>query len=461
MMENEDFIRRQKIRKRKATMRRRHVVRMKISVVLVGVFVLVGIVSVLLLFLPSYQVKRLLNQAGKLTEQSELEKAQEVYAKVIEKDETVSDAYIKMADNYVALKQPDDAEKILGDGFEKTGDERLHHYYCTVILNQAVAEINGGNITIDTLDKCVRVLMKDPMNEDAFSLLETCHGRFFKEDQDSTGASQNDTAEIGSVNKAFEGLFVDNDVQKEECGFTEYCSFLRDFYRYSLLQDTKEVRELLVKYLLLNGECLPISEKHLNEYKELLQEINVSLESEQIDALLLTIESSEDILEYFTPAFEAFTKGKYEFARDFIIQDRYKQLRDSFIDGTSGNWKGDIYIPVSREQVVFEKEEDGWKFRFPGADEYSGLSGIITVCGTKQEDDGIRRSVIVYEPSQNPDGISHMEYRIQYLYSNVKINGEYVPQMNYRLDTSVTTEDGITTTAIGDWGGAHEYEIDY
>jgi hypothetical protein len=43
----------------------------------------------------------------------------------------------------------------------------------------------------------------------------------------------------------------------------------------------------------------------------------------------------------------------------------------------------------------------------------------------------------------------------------VKINGEYVPQMNYRFDTKVTTEEGTTTTAIGDWGGEHEFEIDY
>ena len=38
--------------------------------------------------------------------------------------------------------------------------------------------------------------------------------------------------------------------------------------------------------------------------------------------------------------------------------------------------------------------------------------------------------------------------RLQYLYSNVKINGQYVPQMNYRFDTKVTTEEGITTNAI-------------
>ena len=33
--------------------------------------------------------------------------------------------------------------------------------------------------------------------------------------------------------------------------------------------------------------------------------------------------------------------------------------------------------------------------------------------------------------------------------------------MNYRFDTKVTTEEGNTTVAIGDWGGEHEFEIDY
>ena len=81
--------------------------------------------------------------------------------------------------------------------------------------------------------------------------------------------------------------------------------------------------------------------------------------------------------------------------------------------------------------------------------------------GTHQEDDGVQRSVISYEPPEDADANTHTEYTVQYLYSNVKVNGEYVPQMNYRFDTKVTTPEGITTNAIGDWGGEHEWEIDY
>ena len=49
--------------------------------------------------------------------------------------------------------------------------------------------------------------------------------------------------------------------------------------------------------------------------------------------------------------------------------------------------------------------------------------------------------------------------RIQHLnlYSNVKINGELVPKMNYRFETRVATKEGTTTQLIGDWGGANEW----
>ena len=102
--------------------------------------------------------------------------------------------------------------------------------------------------------------------------------------------------------------------------------------------------------------------------------------------------------------------------------------------------------------------EDGKiTFSFLGSKDYDASRGIITVWGSKQADDGIQRSVISYEPADE-EGV---EYTIQYLYSNVKIDGAYVPQMNYRFDTKITTEEGTTTNAVGDWGGEHEFQIDY
>ena len=106
------------------------------------------------------------------------------------------------------------------------------------------------------------------------------------------------------------------------------------------------------------------------------------------------------------------------------------------------------------------REEGRVTFLFPDQADYDNRYGIITVWGTKQEDDGVQRSAVSYEPAVE-DGADETEYTIEYLYSNVKINGAYVPQMNFRFDTKVTTDEGITTNAIGDWGGEHEWEIDY
>ena len=144
-----------------------------------------------------------------------------------------------------------------------------------------------------------------------------------------------------------------------------------------------------------------------------------------------------------------------------MSEEAYQKIRDGFIEENSGYWEGSVYIPVSREQMVLHREEGKVSFAFLGNEDYTNQQGIISVWGTHQEDDGVQRSVISYEPPEEPGADSHTEYTIQYLYSNVKIDGQYVPQMNYRFDTKVTTSEGITTNAIGDWGGEHEWEIDY
>lgn len=55
------------------------------------------------------------------------------------------------------------------------------------------------------------------------------------------------------------------------------------------------------------------------------------------------------------------------------------------------------------------------------------------------------------------DYYPHTTFEVIYLYSNVKINGELVPKMNYRFETRVATKEGTTTQLIGDWGGANEW----
>ena len=87
---------------------------------------------------------------------------------------------------------------------------------------------------------------------------------------------------------------------------------------------------------------------------------------------------------------------------------------------------------------------------------------MIKIWGTKQEDAGVQRICISYEPPcTNGEYYPHTTYEFVYLYSNVKIGGQYVPQMNYRFETRVADPMGTTSQLIGDWGGEHEWTTEY
>ena len=125
-------------------------------------------------------------------------------------------------------------------------------------------------------------------------------------------------------------------------------------------------------------------------------------------------------------------------------------------------WHGKTYIPVSREKITFIQVDDAWCFEFADFDEYPETEGVIKVWAVQQVDAGIQRLCISYEPaSENGEYYPHTTYEFVYLYSNVKIRGEYVPQMNYRFETRIATEEGTISELIGDWGGEHEWNMEY
>ena len=137
-------------------------------------------------------------------------------------------------------------------------------------------------------------------------------------------------------------------------------------------------------------------------------------------------------------------------------------MREDFIEETMEYWEGQTYIPVSREKVILTCEEGIYHFRFADFEECPETAGVINIWGTKQQDAGVPRVCISYEPaSQNGTYFPHTIYEFVYLYSNVKIGGNFVPQMNYRFETRVETEEGTTSQLIGDWGGEHQWEMEY
>lgn len=446
--EREDFKnrsdRRDAERARRKEERLRKVRRQKITMAVSAVVILVCVVILIVMFLSPVKYLRSMSKGDKYAAQADYAAAESAYEKALELNDASAEAYHSMADVLTAQNKISEAESIVYAGWEKTQDENLLHYYCTLVLNEAVAQINAKNCTLDTVDKCVQVLELDAANEDALSLMHTCYERLFKTTEEPCT------------------LFYDADVSQDTCSYNAYEQLLRRVLTVYQASPSEELKEILAQYAVIDMPQVRISMTHTDQYAALLTEINGVVSDTQITETLACLAKAQEVEDYFAQAFEEFAQGNYAYARELIAEDTYQQIRDQFINEDSGYWKGSIYIPVSREQLVLNRDEGKVTFSFLAFEDYDNPQGIITVWGSKQEDDGVQRSVISYEPAgEGGAQLSHTEYTIQYLYSNVKINGQYVPQMNYRFDTKITTEEGTTTNAVGDWGGEHEFEIDY
>lgn len=437
--------RRDEERARRREARRRKVRRQKITIAVSAVVILAAIVGGIILNLPSVKLFRSLSRGDKYAAQADYANAQSAYESALQIDSTSVEAYRCMADNYVEQGKIIEAEQILYEGWEQTQDEGLLHYYCVELHNEAVAEVNQNNCTLATVDKCIQVLEKEADNEDTLGLMEICYNRLFRVTE------EDDTCL----------MFFDEDVSQDTCSYGEYEQLLRRLITLCQSSPSDRLKSILTKYALIDMPYVRISIPHLEQYAALLENINDEVHDVGIAETLACLDRAKEVEDYFATAFAEFEAGNYAYARDLVVEESYQQIRDDFIEENSGYWEGSIYIPVSREQLALHREEGEVRFFFLDGEDYENKYGIIMVWGTVQEDDGVQRSAISYEPVPEDGEDSRTEYTVQYLYSNVKIGGEYVPQMNYRFDTKVTTEDGITTNAIGDWGGEHEWEIDY
>lgn len=425
--------------------RRKKVRRQKILIIVSAAVIVAAVIGALVFTRPSMKLSRVLSKGDKYSQQADYENAKVAYEEALQLDPMTVKAYRCMADNYLAQNRIDEAEKILYAGWEETQDEGLLHYYCVELHNEAVAEVNQENYTLSTVDKFIQVLELEENNEDTMEALLGCYEHFFHvTDEEDTCL-----------------MFFDEDVSQDTCSYGEYEQLLRRMLALYKANPSEGLKDVLARYSLIDMPCVWISIPHMDAYMTLLTDINNSIHDSAIAETLACLDRAKEVEDYFKTAFTEFESGNYAYARELIVDEAYQQIRDSFIEENSGYWEGSIYIPVNREQLVLHREADKVSFYFPDAENYGNRYGIITVWGTKQEDDGVQRSAISYEPVEENGAESHTEYTVQYLYSNVKIGGQYVPQMNYRFDTKVTTEDGISTKAIGDWGGDHEWEIDY
>ncbi|MCH5255936.1 MAG: hypothetical protein J1D87_01535 [Lachnospiraceae bacterium] len=427
--------------------------------------------------LPSLRLSRKLIAGDKYTENGDYAKANDSYEEALKIDSGTVDAYRCLANNDLEQDNSRAAKEILYSGWENTQDESLLHYYCVVILNEAVAQINEKKCSLETVDKCLQVLNIEKDNEDALYLLDICYNRLYTgryEDEFTAfledTAMEEDAAEQVSISDilidslSFEDISDDaltSSISKDASRYGNYENQLRSLLSLYEETDSEALKRIIAQYALLDMEYVHFSVNNLMKYHKLLRDVYETVQDKSIEELLECLTQAIKVQEDFADIFTEFAQGNYESAKDFIVSDTYVNLRDSFINGDSGYWEGNAAVPLNQDQMVLHKTDEGFKFFYPGFDDYENTRGVITIWGSRQLDNGVQRTTISYEPaSQNGEYYPHKEYEISYEYSNVLKNGTDV-KMNYRLNTNTTTEDGKETEAIGDWGGAHEWKTSY
>lgn len=432
-------------RTRKRIKRRKKVMIQKIVIAAALVILVCGAGVGIFFNLPSSKLSRKLSAGDKYTESGEYELAQASYEEALQIDPTTVEAYRCLAQNNLSQNDSGAAKEILYTGWETTQDEGLLDYYCTLTLNEVVSEINDKNCSFATVDKCIQILGQDAENSRAIELLGTCYDRIF----------------TGSEEENVFSLFQDENIAADTCQYAAYEQIVRSILALYEQAPSEALKAVLAQYAVVDVEYVYLSVTHLAGYHQLLEDISGVIDDASVRELSACLARALEIENDFSGIFAEFEQGNYESAREFIVGDMYQQIQDSFILGESGYWEGAAAIPINKEQMKIHKTEDGFFFSWLTFDEYENSQGVITVWGSRQLDGGIQRTSISYEPaSVNGEYYPHTEYVITYEYSNVLKNDTLV-QMNYRLKTQVTTQEGTTTDVIGDWGGEHEWETSY
>lgn len=442
---NEKEIKRKRMaeaaRERRRKHRKRVVMIERITVALLIVVFIVGGTAIAWNLIPEIKVARRLEAADAYVENQAYDDAIASCEEALKIDSQSIKAYRAMAGVYLNKEDRESAEQVLYQGWETTQDEGLLNEYCVHLLNDAVAEINAQNCTLSTLEKCVQVIEKDQANADGYELLNACYERLFESEESE--------------------IFCNLD-ENGVSGFDSYLAMMNRLLEVYSRNPTEKLKSEIIKYAVPQNGLLWMNVSNAQDYLELLSKAALCGEVEGLDQLKTCLEKAIWAQNIFDTAFMIFESGEFEPVKEFMQSEAYLSIRDQFIDGTMEYWSGQTYIPVSREKMKLINEDGQWSFAFADFDECPETAGVIKIWGAKQEDAGVQRISISYEPaSENGEYYPHTTYEFVYLYSNVKIAGEYVPQMNYRFETRTATREGTTSELIGDWGGEHEWTAEY
>ncbi len=421
-----------KARRRRA--RKRIVFLQRAAVVFLVLAGLGGAAFAVVWNLPTVKLDRELSAGDEYTEEEDYYQAIEAYGNALEIDSTSVKAYRCMAGAYLGVADGSHAKQILYEGWENTQDESLLQYYCTVILNEAVDEINEDRADFETLDKIESVLDQGIMREEALERMDAAYGRIAEQYRG-------------------DGMPVD---------FAGYGQMMERLFALYQKEPAEEIGEMVSRYGYLDVAELMLPVEQVDAYLEILQEADAAVPMDARGDLIACLQKEKEVQEIFAGIFREFDAGNYEAAKEFILTDTYIGLRDAFISQTMEYWTGQTYIPVSREYVKLRQDGGRWTFSFPEFDENRETAGIITVWGVDMKDNDVLRTYISYEPAmQNGEYYPHVQYVISYMNSNLQKKNGFLYEMNYHFETRTWTEEGMATHMVGDWGGPYQWEKTY
>ena len=396
--------------------------------------------------LPSVKVDKCISQAKEYEEVQDYENAIASYEEALEIESKTVKTYQYMANLYIDMDDLKSAEEILYKGMEETQDSKIQDSYYTVIFNESVLEVNEASCSFITVDRCLEILNTDSEKTSAYELLNTCYDRLCK-----------------TVDE--EGMNIVLSSDEEGLGFESYKAVVEKMVALYERDQKEEMKELLLKYIGLQGNNVVILMEDYEEYMALVEKVDAVVTNESLEDLKKCLDKSIEIHELFAPLLAEFEAENYKAARDFIVSDEYIAIRDAFIEGTAEYWHGKTYIPVSNIGVKLHYMDGEWKFSFVDEEEKAAQYGYIKVWGFKWLDNGHQRTAITYVPvSETKEYYPMTEYAMMYWWStpiNMELTENTFARMNFRFEENIYTEEGKTTKAINDWGGKYQYRDTY
>ncbi len=431
---------------RKYNRRRRGIDFRKLGLIAVSTVAVVIVGYMIYSHLPFVKVDKAIAAGDKFTENADYESAIESYSKALEIDSKSVKAYANLAGAYLSIDDSASAKETLYNGWKNTDSSALKDNYHIIILNDAVSAMNNDCADLGTVKSILSVLEDGSDNPDAMELLKAASERCF---ENAYGDDAN-------------ALFRSGDDSKPTySGYSEMIKSMLTLYQASPSDDLKEI---ILDYLTPNISSFTLNIADVESYKELIASATEAVgTTDEIENFNKCLSNSQEVLSIFSDIFGQLDVGNVDELRGFVVSDQYLALRNVFLNKQETVLENTTYVPISREAIILNNNDGNWSYRFLDFDENPETNGVITLWANFFEDDGVQRASISYEPAAiNGNVYPHTQYSVTYLYSYITSGSSTkVAKMNYRLDTTITYEDGtIDETIVGDWGGANEWVMD-